>query len=113
MTVFIAFNSFAENKKSALIKRRDPFVSVVDKDGKIRPIEDLFKPVHEILPIDIELKGILFGGGQPRAVINDKILKEGSEVVEGLVLKKINVDNVIFEYRGQQVMIEIRKKEKK
>lgn len=109
--IFITFDLFADNRKNIRTIRRDPFVVLVNRDGTIRSVEDLFRSLDETLPIKIELKGILWGKRYPLAIINDKVFKEGSEIAEGVILEKINESNVVLNYQGKKLVTELRKKE--
>ena len=95
---------------------RDPFVSLVDKEGNIVRGHDLFLPTKEILP-NIILKGILWDEQNPLAVINDKILPEGSQIVVNdgntirvVVLEKINEENVVLSYNDREFIIKLRRR---
>jgi len=112
MTIFSTCNSYANNKKNINVPKRDPFVALVNRDGTLRSVEDLFKP-DEAVPIEIKLKGILWGKKQPVAIINDKIFKEGSEITKGVILEKIDVNSVIVNYQGRKITTYLRKKEEK
>lgn len=105
--------SYADSKKDRFGMRRDPFVPLVDPAGNVKPAEALFKPVDAELPINISLKGILWGQKQPIAVINDSVFKEGDKIAEGLTIKKINSDSVILTYYEKEIVVELRKKERK
>ena len=98
--------------------RRDPFVSLIDADGNIRRGTDLFMSTKELLP-KIELKGIVWDKKTPVAVINGKVLSEGSNipVADGgfakmIILKKINPDSVVLYYNEKEIIIKLRKKGK-
>jgi hypothetical protein len=98
--------------------RRDPFVPLVDRDGNIRRGQDLFMPTEEILP-KIILKGILWDENNPLAVINGKVLSEGSKIpitengfIKIIILEKINPNNVVLNYNDRKFVIRLRKKEK-
>ena len=60
--------------------RRDPFVSLVDKDGNIRKGQDLFVEAKEILP-DIILKGILWDEKSPLAVSGLSVVSGGPAIL--------------------------------
>jgi hypothetical protein len=98
--------------------RRDPFVPLVDNQGNIRSGQNLFVPAEEILA-KVVLKGILWDAKNPLAVINGKVLSEGSELViedegftKNIIVQKINLDSVILNYIDREFEIKLRKKEK-
>lgn len=98
--------------------RRDPFVPLVDSQGNIRSGQNLFVPAGEILA-KIVLKGILWDAKNPIAVINGKVLSEGSELVvedagfsKTVIVQKINPESVILNYNEREFEIKLRKKEK-
>jgi len=111
--------SQALNVASARQIRRDPFVPLVDKDGNIRKGQDLFVEAAEILP-EIILKGILWDEKNPLAVVNGKVLSEGSlipfekgkKITKKIILKKINPESIILDYNEREFTIRLRKKEK-
>lgn len=94
-------------------KKRDPFVDLVDKDGKIKSREELVRPTEKILPLNILLKGIIWDEKRPLAIINNKVYAEGAKIFEGLILEKINKDSIILIDQGEKIKLDLRKKEKK
>ncbi|MBM3251674.1 MAG: hypothetical protein FJZ11_02680 [Candidatus Omnitrophica bacterium] len=121
--LYIIFLSFFVFQVSLLAfakeNKRDPFVPLVDKDGNIRKGGELFVETQEILP-EIVLKGILWDEKSPLAVINGKVLSEGSpipfekgqKITKNIILKKINPESVILDYNEKEFIIPLRKKEK-
>ncbi len=98
--------------------RRDPFVPLVDNQGNIRSGQNLFVPAEEIAA-KIVLKGILWDAKNPIAVINGKVLSEGSQLIvedagfaKTVIVQKINPDSVILNYNDREFEIKLRKKEK-
>ena len=98
--------------------RRDPFVPLVDNQGNIRNGNKLFVPAEEVVK-NIILKGILWDEKNPLAVINGKVLSEGSQIIinEGgflkiIILKKIHPASIILNYNDGEFEVMLRKKEK-
>ena len=96
------------------VKKRDPFVDLVDASGRIKTGDELFESSQKVVPTNIVLKGIIWDKKRSLAIINGKIYGEGATIAEGLVLEKINIGGVILRTRDNQIIkIELRKKEKK
>lgn len=98
--------------------RRDPFVPLVDNQGNIRNGNKLFVPAEEVLK-SIILKGILWDERNPLAVINGKVLSQGSQIIINeagfskiIILQKINPGGVILNYNDREFELMLRKKEK-
>ncbi|MFC1704129.1 hypothetical protein ACFL1E_05040 [Candidatus Omnitrophota bacterium] len=103
---------FAQPKNSALAlpQRRDPFVSLIDETGRLKDIADLFPPRGQVLPIKVELKGILWDEEHPLAVLEKKIVSEGENLGGGVILEKIAEDHIILNFEGEQFTVKLRKK---
>ncbi len=106
----------AETTSSALErKERDPFVALVDSTGKMKTYEDLFSsstPTKQSLSADMKVKAILWDKQRPVVLINSKIYSEGSVILDGLSVQKINPDSVILNDQGNPVTIILRKTRK-
>ncbi|MDP2940173.1 MAG: general secretion pathway protein GspB [Candidatus Omnitrophota bacterium] len=119
LILFILFNMLIsigfcqDNELKTRELKRDPFVKLIDPTGRIKTEAELIRPAEVILPLNIILKGIIWDKQKPLVIINDKVYKEGAVIFEGLILEKINPDNIILNDRGQKVKINLRKKEKK
>ena len=95
---------------AADVKKRDPFVALIDSAGKIKSYEDLFavnsgKP----LSVDVALKAILWDEKSPLVLINNKVYKEGATITPGLMVEKITPDGVTLNDRGTSVDLKLRK----
>ncbi len=53
---------------------------------------------------EFSLTGIVFGGGEPSAIINGKIVKEG-DVIEGAKVLKINPKKVTLGFKGKEISL--------
>lgn len=112
--IFLGSALAQKNPETSTVKKRDPFVDLVDASGKIKTEDELFESSQRMVPADIILKGIIWDEKRPLAIINGKIYREGATIAEGLVLEKINIGSVILKTQdNQSVKIELRKKEKK
>ena len=102
---------FAETIISATdVKKRDPFVALIDSAGKIKSYQDLF-PVASGKPLsaDVALRAILWDEKTPAALINNKVYKEGATIVPGLTVEKIAPESVTLSDRGNPVTLKLRK----
>ena len=108
--VFCVF-VFAETIISAAdVKKRDPFVALIDSAGKIKSYNDLFSVASgKPLSADVALKAILWDEKTPLALINNKIYKEGATIVPGLTVENIAPDGVTLNDRGASVTLKLRK----
>lgn len=118
LTLLIFLSQFGDIAFAKQVLKRDPFVPLLDKDGNIRRGQDLFISTEEIMP-KIILKGILWNEKNPLAVINGKVLSEGSQIPldEGefakvIILEKINPDSIVLNYNDREFIIKLRKEEK-
>ena len=96
-------------------KKRDPFVALVDSNGKIKSKEDLFPETRmkRSLSMNINVKAIIWDETKPLALINNKIYSEGKEITEGLVVRKIYRNSIDLDDNGNIVTIPVRKPEKR
>jgi len=85
--------------------KRDPLLPLIDAQGMPRSNEDLFKQAEYNLPIAVKISGIMFSESAPFAVINGKVFKVGDSITEGLVVNKINPDNIILTYGSKLIKI--------
>jgi len=96
------------------IKKRDPFVDLVDAAGRIRTEDELYGALPKTLPTAIILKGIIWDQKRPLAVINGKIYAEGAVISEGTVLEKILLDSVVLKVQdSQRIKIQLKKRDRK
>ena len=109
----LVFSAESSEIAAPLKLKHDPFIPLVDSTGRVKSETELVRPAEIFLPLNISLKGIIWSKVSPLAIINNKIYREGDKIFEGLILEKINPDNVILNDRGEKVKIYLRKKEKK
>ena len=94
-------------------KKRDPFVALVNPDGKIKSQEELFPAAQgKSLPFNIVVSAIIWDEKRPLAMINNKIYSEGKEIGE-LIIEKIQPNSVIVNDHGAHITIQLRRNEKK
>lgn len=100
---------FAENTPSR--KKRDPFVALVNSNGKIKSEREIFPDLQRPLLINVSLTAIIWDEKKPLAMINGKIYSEGSFIggMEGLTLEKIYPNSVILNENGNLATISLRK----
>ena len=87
--------------------KRDPLLPLVDSQGNPRTDAELFRQAEYNLPLTVKVSGIMFSNNAPFAVINGKVVKEVDSLSEGLVLTKINLDNIILTYGNRPIKISI------
>ncbi len=93
-------------------KKRDPFIALVDSNGKIKPPERLCPDLKkDLVEIDVTLAAIIWDENRPLAMINGKVYSEGSEIgnIPGLVLERIYPNSVIINKNGNMVTVPLRK----
>ncbi|MFA5060365.1 MAG: general secretion pathway protein GspB [Candidatus Omnitrophota bacterium] len=102
---------FGQGEKSAAsTKKRDPFVALVNSQGKIKAKEELFPSIApKSLSMNIVLKAIIWDEARPLAMINNKVYGQGSEITKGLIVEKINPNDVVLNDNGNPVVIQLRK----
>ncbi len=84
--------------------KRDPFLSLVTKDGRILPGA---RPVSETG--NIVLEGIIWDTqGKSVAIINGKLLRERDRI-SGVQILKIKKSSVIMQREGKVLVIELKK----
>lgn len=93
--------------------RRDPFVSLLDKDSPTG-LRRIFTPpeVKVELPVEITLKGILQKGEKFFAIINDEVMQKGDKIDE-VEIKEIEKDKVILEYNERELAVFLGKEKEK
>ncbi|MCK4993506.1 MAG: hypothetical protein KAS13_00490 [Candidatus Omnitrophica bacterium] len=83
---------------------RDPFMSLVTKDGRILPGARVVSETG-----DVELEGIIWDPkGKSMAIINGKLVKEQQRVMNMQVLK-IKKDSIILQKGGNVIVINLTK----
>jgi len=110
--VLSAFALGEESKEKAPVKKRDPFVDLVDASGRIKTEDELFSTFQRFVPSTIILKGIIWDTKRPLAIINGKIYTEGASIGEGMVLEKIYANSVVLKGQDEQRMTVYLKKKK-
>ena len=83
---------------------RDPFSDLTPPPVAEKPEE------NEELVSALELHGIVFGGSEPRAIVNGQIVKVGSKLRIGTV-ESISKEGVTVRYNGRDFLL--KRKEKK
>jgi general secretion pathway protein B len=58
-------------------------------------------PVQELPPLSVS-GFIQDEHANTLVIVNDRLLREGEEVMPGLKLEKITQDSVVFDYRGRR-----------
>jgi hypothetical protein len=119
VAIFLVFcslisSAFAQSPEETVDKtKRDPFIPLVDSTGRVKEASELMRPAQSLLTLNISLKGIIWSKTKPLAIINNKIYREGDKIFEGLILEQIDPESVILNDRGEEIRINLRKKEKK
>jgi hypothetical protein len=103
-----------DSKDKLLIKKRDPFVDLVDASGRIKTEDELFEAAQSFASSTIILKGVIWDPKRPLAVINGKIYGEGAIIAEGMVIEKIHTNGVVLKTPDdQRIKIDLKKKKEK
>ena len=77
---------------------RDPFSDLEAPKEPDRVVEN-----KELIDA-LELQGIVFGGNEPRAIVNGKVVKAGSKLNVGEVAK-ISKEGVTVRYDGKEYLL--------
>ena len=110
MVVTIDIGLAQEGQIASGPKKRDPFVALVNSNGKIKSSDELFPVIQKKpLSMNILLSAIIWDVKHPLAMINNKVYSEGSEIVTGLRLEKINPASVVLNDNGDEVIVPLRK----
>lgn len=93
------------------LKKRDPFVALINSSGKMKTDQELFPadPQKVIVAFDAVLSAILWDGKKPLALINKKIYTQGATLSEGVILEKIDKNEVTIDDNGNPMILKIRK----
>ena len=78
-------------------ERRDPFISLINEDGNFKDNVSSAKEELEKLIKTVKVDGILWDEQIPLAMINKGIHKIG-DIINGLTVKNITEESVIFGY---------------
>ena len=112
--LFLSSTAAQEGISSGAGKKRDPFVALVNSDGKIKTEQELFQSSEKkSLAINIALKAIIWDEKRPLALINDKVYSEGTKVTGDVIIEKINPNSIVVNDSGNLITIQLRKTEKK
>ena len=101
---------FAQNAQ--LPKKRDPFVALVNSNGKIKTKDELFPVLQrKAVTLNVALTAIIWDEKRPLAMVNGKIYSEGSMIggVEGLILERIYPNSILINENGNIETIPLRK----
>ena len=64
------------------------------------------------LPVQIEVKGVLWNGREYFAIINNEVMKKGQNLGE-IKIKEIDKDKVILQYGAREYEVSLRKEKEK
>ncbi len=108
-----AFSFAQEGYSAENRKKRDPFVALVNTNGKIKSDDELFPASmgKRPLSLNVVLNAIIWDDKRPLAMINNKIYSEGKDI-GGIILEKINPNSVVLNDKGNLVTVELRKLKK-
>lgn len=112
--LFATTLSFAQGAYSTSDrKKRDPFVALVNSNGKIKSDDELFPLLQGKRPLSLNvvLNAIIWDDKRPLAMINNKVYSEGKDI-GGIILEKINPNGVVLNDKGNLVTVELRKLKK-
>ena len=103
---------FAQNAQ--LPKKRDPFVALVNSNGKIKTKDELFPVLQrKAVTLNVALTAIIWDEKRPLALINKKIYARGGQIAEGLIVEDIQPNSVMLDDNGNRVTVPLIEKRKK
>lgn len=115
ISVLTIFSCFAdpEDKKEKFTYdskgKRDPFYAVEEakpaEDG-VQPVVQALTPKEKLAKKGIVVSSIMWDAKKPAILINDEILEEG-DTVQGVIIRNIEQDYVVFEIDGELVEVPI------
>ena len=83
--------------------KRDPFIPLVTKDGKLTVVYGTLVSINDVI-----LEGILYdAAGDSVVIMNDMVLKEGAKV-GSIEVKKIEKDCVILSSEGKDHIFKLK-----
>lgn len=87
--------------------RRDPFfIQDVKQTGEVRAVEHILTPKEKLAQRNIVVSSIVWDPRRPAILINDEILEEGS-TIQGVIIRTIEKEYVVFEIDGELVEMPI------
>ena len=115
ISVMAVFSCFAEpmDKKEKFTYdskgKRDPFYGVEEakpaEDG-VQPVVQTMSAKDKLAKKGIIVSSIMWDAKKPAILINDEILEEG-DTVQGVIIRNIEQDYVVFEIDGELVEVPI------
>ena len=116
-----SFAAAQEESAPDYLNARDPFLSVLPKAVVEQiPVEPPKKnvdappqvllrppsvpPVAPKKPPALHIQGIIWGGGQPQAVMNNAVVQAGDEV-SGVKIDSIRKDEVVVLFEGEKIHV--------
>lgn len=89
-----------EYKAEGLI---NPFRSPLEKSVVVAPIKGPEGVQAEVKPLPpLTVQGLIWGGNFPQAIINDKVVKIGDVIVEGVNISAIDKDGIEVMFEGRR-----------
>lgn len=89
--------------------KRDPFYAIEEakpaEDG-VQPVAQSLSPKDKLAQKGIVVSSIMWDSKKPAILINDEILEEG-DTVQGVIIRNIEQDYVVFEIDGELVEVPI------
>ena len=103
---FLSVDLYAQQEKPFTYEskdKRDPFIPLVTKDGKLMPSRSAVGTVG-----DMVLEGIIYDPkGGSVAILNDMALKENDQL-GGITVKKIERDKVILFFKDKEYTLKLK-----
>lgn len=96
----MVFQVLAEDSAGSEIIKRDPFIPLVTKTGKILIAKD------ETAVSNLILKGIIYSQDKSLAIINDDVFSEGDQI-GGYIILEIEEKKVILIKDEEEVVLEL------
>ena len=119
MTVLVLLNIFSCFAESGTDKKekftydskgkRDPFFAIEEAkpmDDGVQPLVQTLSPKDKLAKKGIVINSIMWDSKKPATLINDEILEEG-DTVQGVIIRNIEQDYVVFEIDSELVEVPI------
>lgn len=112
LTIFSCFAEPVEKKEKFTYDskgKRDPFFAIEEAkpaDDGIQPVVQTLSPKDKLAKKGIVINSIMWDSKKPAILINDEILEEG-DTVQGVIIRNIEQDYVVFEIDSELVEVPI------
>ena len=112
LTIFSCFADSVDKKEKFTYDskgKRDPFYAIEESkpaDDGVQPVVSVLSPKDKLTKKGIVVNSIMWDSKKPAILINDEILEEG-DTVQGVIIRNIEQDYVVFEIDAELVEVPI------